>query len=204
MDVVVAARRRALVPFLALLSVQALAVTPKDRRFVSAKQGIGVEAPPGWTISTHTGYPSILVLLLHPDGSRISISASETPAKNARELIEINRKGLEAQKLAILKVTPGPREGVELEARAPARGETVSQLYLVRSIKPDTRQAIVISLVARTDVIASHRPALDLVIARLSLEPIETTAAATPARPKEAPAPPPASAGESAPEKESR
>jgi hypothetical protein len=194
-----AARRLALtlacLVALAMSAAPARAGTPGDRRFLSAKDGIGVEAPPDWTLSTHTGYPSVLVLLLHPDGSRISVAVSETPASDARQLVELNRKGFEAQKLDILKVAPGPRDGMTVEARAATRGERILQVYLVRAIRRDARQAIVISLVARGEVIDSHRAAMDQVMTRLSLQPIQPPAAAQPK---------PASAGESASDKDRR
>ena len=63
-----------LIALVALTASDAGAIGPKDRRFFSARAGIGVDAPAGWTISTHTGYPNIIVLLLHPDGSRISVA----------------------------------------------------------------------------------------------------------------------------------
>jgi len=156
-----------------LLAAPALAINPKDRRFVSAKVGIGVDAPPGWTFSTHTGYPSVVVLLLHPDGSRISIAASPTPAKSARELVELNRRGLEAQKLSVVSVGAGARGGFEVVARAEARDESLVQLYIVRPVGAGAQQAIVISLIARSEVVATHRPALEWVVTRLALSPTE-------------------------------
>ena len=55
----------------------------KERRYFSARHGIGVEAPPGWTLSQHTGYPTVLVALVHPGGSRISIGMRRNLVKNA-------------------------------------------------------------------------------------------------------------------------
>jgi hypothetical protein len=196
---------RYLVPILVcLLAAPALAMNPKDRRFVSAKLGIGVDAPPGWTFSTHTGYPSVVVLLLHPDGSRISIAASATPAKTARELVEINRRGLEAQKLTVVSVGAGARGGFEVVARAEARDEGLVQLYLVRPVG-GAQQAIVISLIARSGSIATHRSALEWVVTRLALGPGE------PSGPEKSPEPATdskgagaGSAGERPPEKERR
>src|SRR5688572_20015611 len=77
----------------------AFAASPRERSFSSGVHGISAEAPPGWTLSTHTGYPSLLVLFLHPDGCRISLAAAATDALDLRSLVEQNRKGLEAQKL---------------------------------------------------------------------------------------------------------
>ena len=47
----------------------------RERRFYSARAGVGLEAPPGWNLSAHTGYLNVLCLLVHPSGSRISLAA---------------------------------------------------------------------------------------------------------------------------------
>jgi hypothetical protein len=182
----------------------ARALTPKDRRFVSAKDGITVEAPAGWNLSTHTGYPDVLVLLLHPDGTRISISAAETTAPSARELWDENRKGLEAQGLAVVKVAPGARNGVEIEARARGRDEAIVQLYVVRPFatsraRRGARQAVVVSLFARPDLLPSRRPALDQVIAKMPLDAVDEAADGDGRPPR-----PAGSAGEPGAEKERR
>src|ERR1051325_2992715 len=64
------------------------AANPRDRRFASARRGLVIEAPPGWTISEHTGYQETVVLLLHPDGSRISVTAAATTSRDAATLFE--------------------------------------------------------------------------------------------------------------------
>jgi hypothetical protein len=149
---------------------QSWAASPKDRRFVSAKHGIGVEAPNGWTLSLHTGYPSIVALLVHPNGSRISISVSETTAQTARELVDRNRRGLEAQRLTVTKVAESVRDGFAVDARAQVRDDQLRQIYLVRALPGGAHQAIILTLTARADVFATAAASLDLVVARLTLE----------------------------------
>jgi len=186
----------------ALVATAAQAATAaKDRRYVSARHGVSVEAPTGWTLSTHTGFPSILVLLLHPDGSRISVAVADSQAKTARELADSNRRGLDAQGLKIVGVRASAREGVEVEAQSAARAETVVQLYLLRAGAPGgPRQAIVITMNTPTAALALHRPALDYVIGKLGLTPLPETTAAQPPHP---PGGKPPSAGER-PAEESR
>jgi hypothetical protein len=168
------------------------ATTAKDRRYVSARHGISVETPTGWTLSTHTGFPNVLVLLLHPDGSRISLAVSETTATTARELADSNRRGLEVQGMKVVNVRAGARDGVEIEALSAARAETVIQLYLVRALAPaEQRQAVIISLITATSSLATHRPALDQVVAKLGLNPLPEAAAPAPHAP---PAKPPSAA----------
>jgi hypothetical protein len=166
------------------------ATTSKDRRYVSARHGLSVEAPTGWTLSTHTGFPSILVLLLHPDGSRISIAVADSQAKTARELADSNSRGLEAQGLKIVSVRAGARDGVEVEAQSAARAETVVQLYLLRTLSTaGPRQSIVITMMTPTAFLAIHRAPFDYVVTKLGLNPLPEA----PSRPPPAKA---ASAGE--------
>jgi hypothetical protein len=141
------------------------------KRIFDARRGVGIEAPPGWTLSQHTGYPNIIAVLVHADGSRISIAAAPTAAKDAPALAEENRAGMAAQKLAVTRVAAGPRGGVLVEARATERAEIVRQLYIVRAMeRATTRQAIVVTLVAHPDHLASAGPAFDWVLGRLELE----------------------------------
>jgi hypothetical protein len=152
------------------------------KRIFDTRRGVGIEAPPGWTLSQHTGYPNIIAVLVHPDGSRISIAAAPTAAKDAPALAEENRAGMAAQKLAVTRVAPGPRGGVLVEARATERPEIVRQLYIVRAAaagaeKANARQAIVVTLVAQSDHLGSAGPAFDWVLARLELETPPATAA---------------------------
>ena len=154
---------------LALIGVVALAGT-RERRFFSARHGVGVEAPVGWTLSQHTGYPEILVVLLHPDGSRISLSAAPTTADDARALVEQSRRGLEAQHLALAGVAPGPRGGVLVDARGIGRPAELRQFYLVRPTGAGKRQGIVVTLTTRAETLAAASPAFDAVVAHLQLE----------------------------------
>jgi len=150
---------------------RASADTSRERRYFNARQGVGVEAPVGWTLSQHTGYPEILWVLLHPDGSRMSLSAAATKAVDARALAEQSRRGLEAQHLAITRVGPGPRGGVLVEARGAGRAVELRQLYLVRPAGGGQSQAVVLTLSTRTEALATAGPAFDWALAHLALEP---------------------------------
>jgi len=151
------------------LGARAVTGSSRDRHFFSAHDGVGVEAPPGWTLSLHTGYPEILCVLLHPDGSRISLSAAVTKAADAKALAEQSRRGLEAQHLAIARVAPGPRGGVLVEAHGAAA--ELRQLYLVRAVGATKRQGVVLTLSTRAATLAQAGAAFDAVVARLELEP---------------------------------
>lgn len=144
----------------------------KERRYFSARHGLGIEAPTGWTLSLHTGYPTVLVALVHPGGSRISLAVDQTTAKDAAALVEQSKPGLIAQGLAIERISPGPHDGVQIEARASGRNKVVRQLYVVRSVPggPDAKQAIVVTLSAPAAELAAATGPFDWVLARLQLE----------------------------------
>jgi len=148
---------------------EASAVGPHDRHLTSLRHGLSVEAPAGWTLSQHTGYGDTVVLLLHPDGSRISISAAPTNAPDSAALFDQNRKGLVAQRLTPSAPQPGPRGFLAVDITAPDRAERLRQLYFVR---PTTagKQAVIITLVARASALAVHTSALDFVANRLTFD----------------------------------
>src|SRR5688572_27848035 len=128
----------------------------KERRYFSARHGVGIEAPPGWTLSQHTGYPSVLVALVHPGGSRISLAVDKTAASDAADLVKQSKPGLAAQGLTVERVYPGPHAGMQVDARADSRGQALRQLYIVRDIDAgrDAKQAIVLTLAAPFDQLA--------------------------------------------------
>ena len=157
---------------------EAHAIGPRDRHLTSLRHGIAVEAPAGWALSQHTGYGDTVVLLLHPDGSRISVSAADTTAENTSQLYEQNRKGLIAQKLAPAPPQPGPRGFLSVDIATSERPERLRQLYLVRPV-PSGKQAVILTLVARTTTFTVHVNALDFVANRMSLDdPVPPAAAA--------------------------
>jgi len=149
------------------------ATSNRERRFYSARAGVGMEAPPGWSLSAHTGYLNILCLLVHPSGSRISLAVdAAVTAQDAAALAEQSRAGLVAQGIQITGVAPGPRGGVIVDAYVARRNQALRQLYLVRAVEgnPVWRQAIVLTLTTTLSDLAAAGGALDWVIARLDLE----------------------------------
>jgi|HubBroStandDraft_6_1064221.scaffolds.fasta_scaffold88038_3 hypothetical protein len=140
-------------------------------RFLNVRAGVGLETPPGWNLSLHTGYPNVLCVLVHPQGSRISVAVDRATALDSAALVAENRPGLAAQGLTIDRVSPGPLGGVLVDARAPRHNQSLRQLYLVRPVAggPDPRQAIVLTLTTSADQLAAVSGALDWVIAHLDL-----------------------------------
>ena len=149
------------------------ATNNRERRFYSARAGVGLETPPGWSLSAHTGYLNILCLLVHPSGSRISLAVdAAVTAQDAAALADQSRPGLVAQGIEITGVAPGPRGGVVVDARVARRNQALRQLYLVRAVQgnPSGRQAIVLTLTTTPADLAAASGAFDWVIARLDLE----------------------------------
>jgi hypothetical protein len=171
---VVAAAAAALLAALTVLAARTDAANSNnERRFYSARAGVGIEAPPGWTLSTHTGYATILSLLVHPGGSRISLAVdAAVTARDAAALAAESRPGLAAQGLEVTAVGAGPRGGVLLDARLPRRNQVLRQLYLVRPLEgtPPARQAIILTLTTSPADFPAASAALDWVIARLDLQ----------------------------------
>jgi hypothetical protein len=163
----------ALLASIALLAARSDAANSNgERRFYSARAGVGLEAPPGWTLSTHTGYPTVLCLLVHPGGSRVSLAVDAAiTARDAATLAAESRPGLAAQGIEVNAAGAGPRGGVLLDARVPRRNQAIRQLYLVRSLEgtPPARQAIVLTLTTSPADLPAASAALDWVIARLDL-----------------------------------
>jgi hypothetical protein len=172
MRVVVAAAAIALAVGAAAFADTTRTSTSKERRFFSARHGVGVEAPPGWTLSQHTGYPTVVVALLHPGGSRISVAVDHTTLKDATALVDQSKPGLAAQGLTVDKVSPGPHNGVQVDARAARRNQALRQLYIVRKIEggPDARQAIVVTLATPVADLVATGGSFDWVLSHLTLE----------------------------------
>ena len=150
-------------------SVPAGALGPNARRLTDVRSGISVEASSGWTLSQRVGYAGTIALFVHPDGSRISVTATTTVAPDADALYKQNRPGLVAQGLIPSPSAPGARGSVSVDLAVVGRTDRMRQLYLVRDI-PGGRQAIVLTLVSNVKSFAARAPALDFVATRLTLE----------------------------------
>ncbi|HSS39893.1 MAG TPA: hypothetical protein VLT58_14095 [Polyangia bacterium] len=142
----------------------------RERRFFSVRAGVGVEAPPGWTLSLHTGYPKILCLLVHPGGSRMSLAVDDAvTATDAPALVAQSRPALTAQGIEVNAVTAGPRGAVQVDARATRRNQQLRQLYIVRTV-PWGRQAIVLTLTTTPADAAGALGSLEWAAAHLDLQ----------------------------------
>lgn len=159
----------------------AQALGPNDRRVSDSRSGISVDCPAGWTLSRHTGYTNTIVLLIHPDGSRISVSAARSKVGDARALYEQNRPGLAAQGLSARLGGTGPRGAFAVDLSTTGRAEKMRQLYLVREV-PGGRQAVVLTLVANDKVFSAHTSALEFVVTRMGLDDPAPSSAAERAR----------------------
>jgi hypothetical protein len=139
----------------------------KERRYSNSKYGVTVDAPAGWALSPHTGYPDILMVLVHPSGARISLAAADTALGSARELAEQNRRGLEAQGLTITAIAPAPRDGVIVDALPKTGADRLRQYYVLRTADDKTRQGLVLTLTAPASLLPTMQPTFSSLIGRL-------------------------------------
>jgi hypothetical protein len=154
-----------------LLAAPPPADAARERRFFSARAGVGIEAPPGWALSLHTGYPKILCLLIHPGGSRISLAVDDAiSATDAQALVAQSRPALAADGIEVTAVTAGPRGAVQVDARAALRNQQLRQLYFVRAV-PWGQQAIVLTLTTTPADLSGALGSLDWAVVRLTLQP---------------------------------
>lgn len=152
-----------------LLTPFARALGPRDRHLTDVRHGVSVEAPAGWTLSQHSGYGDTVTVLLHPDGGRISVTASSTNAADGRALFEENQKGLLAQKMQPGAPQAGPHGFTSVDITVPGRTDRLRQLYLVRPT-PQGKQALILTLVCRDTLFAELVSALTFVAERLELD----------------------------------
>ena len=149
------------------------AASSKERRFFSARHGVGLEAPPGWTLSQHTGYPTVLVALVHPGGSRISLAVDQTTVKDAAALVEQSKPGLVAQGLDDRTRRRPARTAASRSTRAPrAAIRRFASSTSSASVDggPDGKQAVVVTLAAPAADLAAASGPFDWVLAHLQLE----------------------------------
>lgn len=131
---------RALVP--SASSPLALATVLRERRLHKGSPGLSAEAPDGWGFSTQTGYPAIVFLLVHPDGSKLSVSLSKTHASTGAMFADQNRAALRASRFQFLAEADGPRNGRVFDLRPAGTDQLVRQLYFVRPTSVDPAIAL--------------------------------------------------------------
>lgn len=117
------------------LSASALAFDLHDTRFTDTAHGVTLHAPYGWKLHRTSGYPSILVVLVSPDGSStISLTAGHLrpgqglPAYLSTNCSAARKVGLRVQECGPAQVAG--RRLMKVLARAPEQRSEVHQLYI--------------------------------------------------------------------------
>lgn len=110
---------------------EAQAAVLRERRLHKASLGIAAEAPAGWGFTTQTGYPAIVFLLLHPDGSKLSVSLVKTGAENADSFATENKTALRASRFTIVRESATSQRGRLIEVKPSTGGVVIKQLYAV-------------------------------------------------------------------------
>jgi hypothetical protein len=93
--------------------------SPRPRHLSDARWGIGIDTPPGWSVSQRTGFAETIFLLLFPDGSRISLSAEKTAAHSTSDVLETNRRALARQGFGGIATATGPGDWRTLDFEVP-------------------------------------------------------------------------------------
>ena len=104
----------------------------RERRLHKAGLGLSVEAPPGWGFSTQTGYPAVAFLLLHPDGSRLSLSVTKTHASSSAAFVEENVPALRLAHFVVVRASDTTNGARLLELKPEKGSSLVKQIYAVR------------------------------------------------------------------------
>lgn len=120
---------------LLLLPSVAAALDLDDSTFTDRKVGIRMEVPEGWVLHRHTGYPSLLALMLQPQ-RRSSITLAVGPEGSARDLRRFVQRNIDAVRKVGLRVTEhrvatvGSRSVWRLSMFRPGHDTAVRQIYL--------------------------------------------------------------------------
>jgi hypothetical protein len=187
--------------------------SPRPRHLSDARWGVGIDTPPGWSVSQRTGFAETVFLLLFPDGSRISLSAEKTAARSSSEVLETNRRALARQGFGGISTATGPGDWRTLDFEVPQDGgkppqndkpradkprednreeldhlDRVRQLYLVRPgsgpAGPAPGISIVLTLTAPARSFPAHLADLSFVVDRITFEAIAPPAPAGATGPK--------------------
>jgi hypothetical protein len=131
--------------FLAIL----VALSPPDRSAVSTRFHLRIEVPLGWTLLRQTSYPSIIAVMTHRDGGRLTLSGQPVgPAATARTLADQNRPLLEKQGLRVERLRPEADGVLTVEASTRDGKLAVRQLYGIRG-----NRGVVLTLAAASSKI---------------------------------------------------
>jgi len=157
----------------------------RERRLHRSSPGVAVEAPDGWGFSTQTGYPAVLFLLVHPDGSKLSVSLARTRASQSAAFADQNRAALRASHFRFLAEAEGPRGGRRFDLRPEGTtNQWVRQLYFIRppatAPSPSDRnegkttsslnEGVVVTLVTTDDLLAVHAHNLETLVESLTFD----------------------------------
>jgi len=118
------------------LAIALLLFAPSDRTVVNEHYNVRIEAPVGWTVQKLVAYPSVVAVMAHRDGGRMTLSAERArSAETAQTLAERNRAAMEKKGMKVTHLSPLPgNEAVELEATTAKGDLAMVQVYFVRGL----------------------------------------------------------------------
>jgi hypothetical protein len=118
-----------------LLLLALVLLAPTDRTVISERHQVRIDAPLGWTVLKQTAYPSVVAIMTHREGGRLTLSAQKTrPGETVEALVASNRPALEQQGVVIDRVAPSSAgEGVtELTGHSRNGRIALRQIYGIR------------------------------------------------------------------------
>jgi hypothetical protein len=130
--------------------------------FRDKRIGVRMSIPEGWTPSTQTGYPALLLVLQRPDASISLASGWLASGGRLAEHVAGNASAMRRAGLLVLASRPGPgRSGWELSARREDGVREVRQLFVTNG--GGDRRVFILTLVAAPARIAALAPELHAV-----------------------------------------
>jgi hypothetical protein len=118
------------------LAIALLLFAPSDRTVSNEHYNVRIEAPVGWTVQKQIAYPSVIAVMAHRDGGRMTLSAERArSAETAQTLAERNRAAMEKKGMKVVRTSPLPgNDAVEIEATTGKGDLAMVQVYFVRGL----------------------------------------------------------------------
>ena len=109
---------------------------PSDRTVTNEHYNVRIDAPAGWTVQKLVAYPSVIAVMAHRDGGRMTLSAElARSAETAQTLAERNRAAMEKKGMKVFRTSPLPgNDAVQIEATTGKGDLAMVQVYFVRGL----------------------------------------------------------------------
>jgi hypothetical protein len=129
-------RARAILSSVSSLVLALALLAPSDRTITNEHYNVRIDAPIGWAVQKQIAYPSVVAVMAHRDGGRMTLSAERArSAETAQTLAERNRAAMEKKGMRVTHLAPLPgNDAVEVEATTQNGSLAMRQVYFVRGL----------------------------------------------------------------------